>query len=70
MAWIRDSTSAWLSDESFGGGGCAWCREGIGSVLRRFADENDAAAEVKTARRANSRREIVESLLLPIEGPP
>src|SRR6266478_5700298 len=68
---MRDSTSAWPSGESFGAftGCCACGGAATPSVLRRFDGEKDAAAETKAARRANSRREIVESLLLPIESP-
>src|SRR6266446_3754526 len=69
---MRASTSAWLSGDNFGAfAGCCACGGVVGdSVLRRFDGAREAAAETKAARRANSRREIAESLLWPIVSPP
>src|SRR5260370_24617538 len=71
MAWIRDANAAGASGESCGAlaGCCAGNAAQMDSELRRFDGESDAAAETKEARRANSRREMAESVLLPIEAP-
>src|SRR5260370_38191065 len=69
---MRASTSAWLSGDNFGAF-AGWCACGgvVGdSVLRRFDGGREAAAGTKAARRANSRREIAESLLWAIVSPP
>src|SRR3981081_3623038 len=68
---MRDSTSTWLSGDSFGAftGCCAGSGVAKDSELRRFDGASEAAAETRAARRANSRREMAESLLLPIESP-
>src|SRR6267143_1613439 len=69
---MRASTSAWLSGDSFGAfeGCCVGGGVMRDSVLRRLAGANEAAADAKAARRANSRREIAESFLLPIRECP
>src|SRR6266481_3583820 len=69
---MRASTSAWASGDSFGAfeGCCAGSGAATDSGLKRFDGTSEATADAKAARRANSRREIVESLLLPIASSP
>src|SRR6266853_1129957 len=69
---MRASTSAWASGDSFGAfeGCCAGSGAATDSGLKRFDRTSEAAADAKAARRANSRREIAESLLLPIASSP
>src|SRR6266566_4834116 len=69
---MRASTSVWASADSFGAfeGCCVGSGAATDTGLKRFDGTSEAAADAKAARRANSRREIAELLLLPIAKSP